>query len=46
MTFMLCLAALNTCFTLCLLLAGASKEAAFAALGTAFCAADALLMTS
>jgi hypothetical protein len=43
MTFMLCLAALNTCFTLCLLLMGANKEAAFTGLGTAFCAAGALL---
>jgi hypothetical protein len=46
MTFMLCLAALNMCFTLCLLLMGANKEAAFTGLGTAFCAAGALLMSS
>jgi hypothetical protein len=46
MTFMLCLAAINLCFTLCLLLMGANKEAAFSGLGTAFCAAGALLMSS
>jgi hypothetical protein len=46
MTFMLCLAAMNTCLTLCLLLMGANKEAAITGLGTAFCAAGALLMSS
>jgi hypothetical protein len=46
MTFMLSLAALNMCFTLCLLLMGANKEAAITGLGTAFCAAGALLMSS
>jgi hypothetical protein len=46
MTFMLCLAALNLAFTFSNLAIGAYKPAAFTALGTAFCAAGALLMTS
>lgn len=46
MSYMLFLAVLNVWLTLCLLIMGANKEAAFAGIGTAFCAAGALLLAA